>query len=102
MNMETLDKNEREELMTRLIKAEACYIPKRKAIQIAVGGPYNGDMVLLALCNDGSIFQLTEDTNALTWQRLPDIPQDHKKSGLEQQPAQRYPQTTQEKETGSD
>lgn len=74
--METLDKNEREELMTRLFKLKADYKPMRKVIQISVSGPYDGAMVGLALCNDGSIFQLKGDTNALAWQRLPDIPQD--------------------------
>ena len=53
---------------------------KRKVVQVAISeshysgalGSFAVNQTIIALCNDGTIWQSSDDT----WKRLPDIPQD--------------------------
>ncbi len=45
---------------------------KRKIIQIAYGDTKDGFLNVLALCNDGTLWELFK----ADWVKIPDIPQD--------------------------
>mgnify|MGYP000597071409 CR=1 FL=1 len=48
----------------------------RKIIQIATDADAGDWWSLSALCDDGSVWMLKPADGRLTWERLPDIPQD--------------------------
>ena len=59
---------------------------KRKIIQVSCSGVDNVSstqcsFIVIALCNDGTVWQMDNNTNSPFWFKLPDIPQNVKTGG---------------------
>jgi hypothetical protein len=56
----------------------------RRVVQIAASESSKTHMTVVALCDDGSIWQITPDTESIlgpSWKKLPEIPAKAKRRG---------------------